>query len=80
MLKNGRTDVNDAYCEERPSTSSNAEMVARVNEHILANRRVTDAIANKMLGRHLSRHPFLQTSAPHQLKNPKIQGTSICLE
>ncbi|GBO33846.1 hypothetical protein AVEN_249908-1 [Araneus ventricosus] len=49
MFENGCAYVGDAYSEGRPSTSTNAENVARVNERILANRCSTvDEIANEL--------------------------------
>ncbi|GBN96809.1 hypothetical protein AVEN_6971-1 [Araneus ventricosus] len=49
MFKNGRTHVNNAYCEGIPSNSANAEIFARVNESILANICVTtEEIANRL--------------------------------
>ncbi|GBN12572.1 hypothetical protein AVEN_21969-1 [Araneus ventricosus] len=49
MLQNGRTDIEDAEREGKPSNATNSKIVARVNESILANRRVAvDEIANKL--------------------------------
>ncbi|GBL82653.1 hypothetical protein AVEN_263726-1 [Araneus ventricosus] len=44
-----RTDIDDSESEGRPSTAINSEIAARVNDSILANRRVAvDEIANKL--------------------------------
>ncbi|GBM13265.1 hypothetical protein AVEN_144404-1 [Araneus ventricosus] len=49
MFENGRTDIDDAEREGRPSTAINSEIAARVNESIFANRRATvDEIANNL--------------------------------
>ncbi|GBO44930.1 hypothetical protein AVEN_210650-1 [Araneus ventricosus] len=43
------TDTDNAELEGRPSTATNSEVAARVNESILGNRRVAvDEIANKL--------------------------------
>ncbi|GBN64959.1 hypothetical protein AVEN_169226-1 [Araneus ventricosus] len=57
MFENGLTDVDDAEREGRPSTATNSEISARVNESILANRRVAvEEIANKLDISHGSMH------------------------
>ncbi|GBM67303.1 hypothetical protein AVEN_37083-1 [Araneus ventricosus] len=57
MFENGRTDIDEAEREGRPSTATNSQFAARVNENILANRRVTvDEIANKLGISHGSVH------------------------
>ncbi|GBL92168.1 hypothetical protein AVEN_91512-1 [Araneus ventricosus] len=57
MFENGRTDIDDAESEGRPSTATKSEIAARVNESILANRRVAvDEIANKLDISHGSVH------------------------
>ncbi|GBM96916.1 hypothetical protein AVEN_105155-1 [Araneus ventricosus] len=57
MFENGRTDIDDAEREGRPSTVTNSEIAARVNESILANRRLAvDEIANKLNILHGSVH------------------------
>ncbi|GBN22908.1 hypothetical protein AVEN_142014-1 [Araneus ventricosus] len=57
MFENGRTDIDHAEREGRPSTATNSEIAARVNESILANRRVVaDEIANKLDISHGSMH------------------------
>ncbi|XP_035210768.1 histone-lysine N-methyltransferase SETMAR-like [Stegodyphus dumicola] len=49
MFENGHTDIDDAEREGRPSTATNAETAARLNECILANRRITiDEILNEL--------------------------------
>ncbi|GBO00689.1 hypothetical protein AVEN_218025-1 [Araneus ventricosus] len=49
MFENERTDIDDAMREGKPSTATNSEIVARVNESILANRRVAvDEVTNKL--------------------------------
>ncbi|GBO45909.1 hypothetical protein AVEN_6563-1 [Araneus ventricosus] len=56
MFENGRTDIDDEG-EGRPSTRENSEIAARVNETILANRRVAvDEITNKLDISHGSMH------------------------
>ncbi|GBN35468.1 hypothetical protein AVEN_63950-1 [Araneus ventricosus] len=40
MFENGRTDNEDTESEGRPSTVTNSEITARLNESILASRRV----------------------------------------
>ncbi|GBM99822.1 hypothetical protein AVEN_121188-1 [Araneus ventricosus] len=53
MFENERINVDEAYCEGRPSSSTDAETDARVNEHVLANTRVTvDKIANELVISH----------------------------
>ncbi|GBN27537.1 hypothetical protein AVEN_202380-1 [Araneus ventricosus] len=60
-----RTDVqiiDDAEREGRASTATNSEIAARVNESILANRRVAvDKIANKLDISHGSVHEITVT-------------------
>ncbi|GBN12499.1 hypothetical protein AVEN_17630-1 [Araneus ventricosus] len=49
MFENRHTDVDDTEHEGRPSTATNSEITARVNESILAIRCVaSDEIANKL--------------------------------
>ncbi|GBO07614.1 hypothetical protein AVEN_134017-1 [Araneus ventricosus] len=49
MFERGHTDMDYAEREGRPTTSTNYEIAARVNELILANRPVEeDKIANKL--------------------------------
>ncbi|GFS37781.1 histone-lysine N-methyltransferase SETMAR [Nephila pilipes] len=49
MFENGRTHIDDAERDERPSTATNSKIVARLNECILANVYITiDEISNKM--------------------------------
>ncbi|GBN03468.1 hypothetical protein AVEN_141155-1 [Araneus ventricosus] len=49
MFENGRTDIDDAESEGRPSAATSSEVAARVNGSILANRRMAvDEIANKL--------------------------------
>ncbi|GBN23254.1 hypothetical protein AVEN_259435-1 [Araneus ventricosus] len=49
MFENERTDIDDAMREGKPSTATNSEIAARVNESILANRRVAvDEVTNKL--------------------------------
>ncbi|XP_035205247.1 histone-lysine N-methyltransferase SETMAR-like, partial [Stegodyphus dumicola] len=49
MFENGRTDIEDAEYEGRPSTATISEIAARVNECKLANRRITiDEISNEL--------------------------------
>ncbi|GBO15649.1 hypothetical protein AVEN_25904-1 [Araneus ventricosus] len=55
MFENGRTDIDNAEREGRPSTETKSEIAARVNESILANRRVA-VIANKLDISHGSVH------------------------
>ncbi|GFT76176.1 HTH_48 domain-containing protein [Nephila pilipes] len=38
MFENSRTHIDDTECEGKHSTATNFEIVARVNEYILANR------------------------------------------
>ncbi|GBO15576.1 hypothetical protein AVEN_268490-1 [Araneus ventricosus] len=57
MFENGRTDIDNAEREGRPSTETKSEIAARVNKSILANRRVAvDEIANKLDISHGSVH------------------------
>ncbi|GBM75450.1 hypothetical protein AVEN_182320-1 [Araneus ventricosus] len=57
MFENGRTDIDGVEKEGRPSIATNSEIAARVNESILANRRVAvDEIANKLDISHGSVH------------------------
>ena len=49
MFENERTDIDDAERERRPSTATNSEIAAPVNDCILANRRITiDDISNEL--------------------------------
>ncbi|XP_035207602.1 uncharacterized protein LOC118182374 [Stegodyphus dumicola] len=49
MLHNERTDIDDAQREGRPSTATESEIDASVNECILAKRHITiDEISNKL--------------------------------
>ncbi|GBM68043.1 hypothetical protein AVEN_51691-1 [Araneus ventricosus] len=49
MSENGRTDIDNAKREGRPSTATNSEIAACVKEIILANGRVAvEEIANKL--------------------------------
>ncbi|GFU10277.1 HTH_48 domain-containing protein [Nephila pilipes] len=41
MIENERTHIDDSEHEGRASTATNSEITARVNECILANRRIT---------------------------------------
>ncbi|GBM61353.1 hypothetical protein AVEN_150496-1 [Araneus ventricosus] len=62
MFENGRTDIDDAGREGRPSTATNSEIAARVNESFLANSRVAvDAIANKLDISHGNVHKLLSS-------------------
>ncbi|GBO02660.1 hypothetical protein AVEN_123659-1 [Araneus ventricosus] len=55
MFESGRTDIDDVEREGRPSTATNSEIAARVNETTLANTRVAvDEIANKLDSSHES--------------------------
>ncbi|GBM02452.1 hypothetical protein AVEN_76501-1 [Araneus ventricosus] len=57
MFEDGRTDIDGAERERRPSTATNSEIATRVNESILANRRVAvDEIANELDISHGSVH------------------------
>ncbi|GBN70764.1 hypothetical protein AVEN_254686-1 [Araneus ventricosus] len=50
MFENGRKDIDDAEREGRPSTATNSEIAARVNERILTNRRVAVVEIKNKLG------------------------------
>ncbi|GBM03758.1 hypothetical protein AVEN_134970-1 [Araneus ventricosus] len=57
MFETGHTDIDDVEREGRPSTVTNSEIAARVNESILANRRVAvEEIATKLDISHGSVH------------------------
>ncbi|GBM40529.1 hypothetical protein AVEN_76936-1 [Araneus ventricosus] len=57
MFENGRTDIGVAEREGRPSTATNSEIAARVNECILANRRIAiDEISSELDISHGSVH------------------------
>ncbi|GBO44884.1 hypothetical protein AVEN_137695-1 [Araneus ventricosus] len=59
MFENGCTDTDNAELEGRSSTATISEIAARVNESILANRRVAvDEIANKQDISHGSMYNF----------------------
>ncbi|GBM57275.1 hypothetical protein AVEN_58586-1 [Araneus ventricosus] len=69
MFENGRTDLEDAEREGRPSTATNSEIAARVNESILANRRITiDEISTELDIYHGSAHEIIA----EQLKFHKV--------
>ncbi|XP_035220977.1 uncharacterized protein LOC118193925 [Stegodyphus dumicola] len=60
MFENGRTDIDDAERKGRPSTATNSEIAARVNECILTNRRKTiDEISNEQDIFHGSVHKII---------------------
>ncbi|XP_035232347.1 uncharacterized protein LOC118204136 [Stegodyphus dumicola] len=60
MFENGRTDIDDAEHEGRLPTGTNSEIAARVNECILANRRITiDEISNELDISHESVHKII---------------------
>ncbi|GBM12020.1 hypothetical protein AVEN_164910-1, partial [Araneus ventricosus] len=49
VFKNGHTNIHEAYREGKPSTSTNVEIIAHVNERILSNRHVMfDQSANEL--------------------------------
>ncbi|GBM33847.1 hypothetical protein AVEN_175684-1 [Araneus ventricosus] len=57
IFEDGRAYIDDAGREGRPSTATNSEIAALVNESLLANRRVAvDEIANKLDISHGSVH------------------------
>ncbi|GBN34856.1 hypothetical protein AVEN_254846-1 [Araneus ventricosus] len=57
MFEKGRPDIDNDTRDGRPSTATNSEIAARMNESILANRSVTvDEIANKLDISHGSVH------------------------
>ncbi|GBL82922.1 Disks large 1 tumor suppressor protein [Araneus ventricosus] len=57
MFENGCTDIDNTEHKGRLSTATNSEITARMNESILANRRVAvDKIANKLDISHGSVH------------------------
>ncbi|XP_035227854.1 histone-lysine N-methyltransferase SETMAR-like [Stegodyphus dumicola] len=60
MFEKGHTDIDDAECEGRPSTATNLEIAARMNECILASRRITiDGILNELDISHGSVHKII---------------------
>ncbi|XP_035231680.1 protein GVQW3-like [Stegodyphus dumicola] len=60
MFENGPTDIDNAKREGRPSTATNSEIAARVNECILANRRIMiDEISNEVDISHGSVHKII---------------------
>ncbi|KFM67462.1 Histone-lysine N-methyltransferase SETMAR, partial [Stegodyphus mimosarum] len=60
MFENGRTDIDDAEREGRPATATKSEIAARVNECILANRRITiNKISNERDISHGSVHKII---------------------
>ncbi|XP_035209502.1 uncharacterized protein LOC118183982 [Stegodyphus dumicola] len=49
MFENGRTDIDDAERERKPSTATNSEFAVRLNECILVNRHITtEEISNEL--------------------------------
>ncbi|XP_035215058.1 histone-lysine N-methyltransferase SETMAR-like [Stegodyphus dumicola] len=60
MFENLRTNIDDDEREGRPSTATNSEIAARVNECILLNRRTTiDEILDKLDISHGSGHKII---------------------
>ncbi|GFS55653.1 histone-lysine N-methyltransferase SETMAR, partial [Nephila pilipes] len=60
MFENGRSHIDDTEREGRPSTATNSEIAALMNEYILANRRITiDEISNKVDISHGSVHKII---------------------
>ncbi|KFM68018.1 hypothetical protein X975_04435, partial [Stegodyphus mimosarum] len=60
MFENGRTEMDDDEREGRPSTATNLEIAACVNECILANRCImTEEISNELYISHGSVHKII---------------------
>ncbi|XP_035215010.1 uncharacterized protein LOC118188628 [Stegodyphus dumicola] len=60
MFENGHTDIEDAQREGRPSTATNSEIAALVNECIFAKRRIiVDEMSNELDISHGSVHKII---------------------
>ncbi|GBM54883.1 hypothetical protein AVEN_158317-1 [Araneus ventricosus] len=63
MFENGRTDIDDAEREGRPSSATNSEIAACMNLCTLANRRIlVDEISNELDISHGSVHKIIADS------------------
>ncbi|GBL83822.1 hypothetical protein AVEN_132700-1 [Araneus ventricosus] len=70
MFENRCSDIDDAEREGRPLTATNSEIVARVNESILANIRVAvDKIAIKL---------DISHGSVHKITVKHLESSKVC--
>ncbi|GBM50264.1 hypothetical protein AVEN_23241-1 [Araneus ventricosus] len=70
MVENGRTDIDDAERGGRPTTATNSEIAARMNENLLTNRRMAvDEIASKL---------YISHGKMHKITVKHLEFSKVC--